>query len=142
MREVRALFSFRASERCLAPSARRSLYSKLPAGLELQRQGALTVGRQASGSIPNAGEGGVRLEEVRHDLRAINTELVASDAANENQTKASGGADSSKRTKGSVLELHQRGIRLQGLRKVLSSIWTDTVVIQTANKLNTHVNGR
>ena len=57
------------------------------------RQGVLTVGRQASGSIPNAGEGGVRLEEVCHDLRAINTELVASDAANDNQTKASEGAD-------------------------------------------------
>ena len=58
----------------------------------------LTVGREASGSIPNAGEGGVRVEEVCHDLRAINTELVASDAANDNQTKASGGLDS--RTKG------------------------------------------
>ena len=54
----------------------------------------LTVGKEASGSIPNAGEGGVRLQEVCHDLCAINTELVASDAANENQRKASGGADS------------------------------------------------
>ena len=54
----------------------------------------LTVGREASDSIPNAGEGGVRLEEVCHDLCAINTEPVVSDAANENQTKASGGADS------------------------------------------------
>ena len=54
------------------------------------RQRVLTVGREASGSIPNAGEGGVRLEEVCHDLCAINTELVASDAANENQSKASG----------------------------------------------------
>ena len=77
-----------------APSALRLIPSKLQTRVEWTRQGVLTVGREASGSIPNAGEGGVRLEEVRHDLRAINTELVASDAANENQTKASGGTDS------------------------------------------------
>ena len=58
---------FSASAIDLAPSASILFTFILQEGLKHKkhrRQGALTVGREASGSIPNAGEGGVRLEEV------------------------------------------------------------------------------
>ena len=94
-----------------------------------------------SGSIPNAGEGGVRLEEVCHDLRAINTELVASNAANENQTKASGGADGKKRVHGNVLELLQGGVGLEGVRDVLCRLSIKPVVAQTASESQKETSG-
>ena len=62
------------------------------------------------------------LRDVQNGLCSILTNVVLQQTAKASQISASGGTDSSKRTKGSVLKLHQRGIRLQGLRKVLSSI--------------------
>ena len=65
------------------------------------------------GSVPDGGEGGVRLEEVCHDLCTINTKLVASDAANENQTKVSGGADGRDTVGKNALEFDQSRILFQ-----------------------------
>ena len=48
--EVRALFSFRPSEMCFAPSASSWLNSKLPTGAENKRQRLLTVGKRAGGA--------------------------------------------------------------------------------------------
>ena len=101
----------------------------------------LTVGREASGSIPNAGEGGVRLEEVCHDLCAINTKLVASDAANENQTKVSGGADSKDKECGSILDAGERLVDLECLSHVHSKRRSNKVPGQTANKNRSNASG-
>ena len=39
--------------------------------------------REGFGAIPDAGEGGVRLEEVGDDLHTLRLQRVAADAANE-----------------------------------------------------------
>ena len=45
-------------------------------------QRLLTVGDRANGGILDRGEGGVRLEEVGDDLRALHLQLVVAQTAN------------------------------------------------------------
>ena len=56
--------------------------------------GVLTAGRRARGAVPDGGQGGIRFEEVSHNLCALHLHLFPPDTANESQKDASRGADS------------------------------------------------
>ena len=66
-------------------------------------------------------------------LGALRTDAVAPDTASESQKDTSGGADSRKTARGSVLELGESLIDGEGLGDVLCSLCTNIVVPQTAN---------
>ena len=75
--------------------------SRLPPMLQMrikQRcQGVLTAGRRARGAVLDGGQGGIRLEEVSHNLCALHLQVVSTQPANESQRDASRGADSSEK---------------------------------------------
>ena len=59
-------------------------------------QWLLTVGTWANGGILDRGEGGVRLEEVGDDLRALHLQLVVAQTANKGRIGVSAAIDSRK----------------------------------------------
>ena len=85
------------------------------------------------GDVLERGEGGVGLECLRDVLGALITDAVAPQTASESQKDTSGGADSRKTARGSVLELGEGLIDGEGLGDVLCSLCTNVVVKQTAN---------
>ena len=84
----------RASEMCFAPSGPMPLLVSLRVMVKSECQRLLTVGTRAIGGIPDRGEGGVRLQEVGNDLRALHLQLVAAQTANKNGIWVSAAADS------------------------------------------------
>ena len=60
---------------------------------EWTRQGVLTAGRRARGSILDGGQGGIRLEEVSHNLCTLHLQVVTTQPANESRMDASRAAD-------------------------------------------------
>ena len=53
----------------------------------------LTAGRRARDAVPAGGQGGIRFEEVSHNLCALHLQVVSTQAANKSQKDASRGAD-------------------------------------------------
>ena len=106
-----------------------------------KRQGALTVGKWACSSVLERSEGGVGLECLRDVLGALCTELVVTQTAIESKTQTSGGADSRKMMRGSVLELGEGLVRLKTLGKVLGALCTNAVILQTANGSQNQTSG-
>ena len=74
-------------------------------------------------------------------LGALITDAVGPDTASEGQTDTSGGADSRKMARGSVLELGEGLIDGEGLRNVSCALCTDAVVEQTAIESQTQTSG-
>ena len=62
--QVRALFAFRASEMCFAPSSPMPFDRILPTGVKCKRQGVLTLGERVCGGVLELGEGLVRLKTL------------------------------------------------------------------------------
>ena len=83
----------RASARCFAPSGPTPLPSNLQTGVKRTRQRVLTAGRRARGAVLDGGQGGIRLEEVSHNLCALHLQVVSTQPANESQRDASRGID-------------------------------------------------
>ena len=78
-------------------------------------QWLLTVGTRAIGGIPDRGEGGVRLQEVGDDLRALHLQLVGAQTANKNGSRVSAAADSGIQACSGVLEILEGRVRLEAL---------------------------
>ena len=131
------MFSFRPSERCLAPSAPREFESKLPARVESKRQGVLTVGKWRAAAYLRVCR--VELVFSAADMciapsapMSLSHKLPTVVELKEKQT--SGGADGRKTVCGDVLELLQGGVGLEGVRDVLCRLSIKPVVAQTASE--------
>ena len=61
-------------------------------------------------------QGGIRLEEVGDDLRALHLQCVAVQTAITGKIRTSTGADSSERVWGDALELAKRAVAFEHLR--------------------------
>ena len=92
-------------------------------------QRLLTVGTRAIGGIPDRGEGGVRLQEVGDDLRALYLQLVAAQTANKNGIRVL--LTVGTRARGGVLERLKCRVLLESLREVLSTLSTELVLLET-----------
>ena len=94
LREARAMFSFKASEMYLAPSAPMLLAYRLRARTERTRQGVLTVGRRASGSVLELCEGLILFQALRQVLGGLSIQFIVHQTASMKQNPTSGGAGS------------------------------------------------
>ena len=94
--EVRALFSFRPSTRCIAPSAPMLFSDKLRARARTACQRLLTVGIEAWGGVLERLERRIRLEALREVLGGLCVEIVVLETANESRNGVLAAADSKK----------------------------------------------
>ena len=86
-------------------------------------------------------KGGVGLQRLGDVLGALMTDAVVLETASESRMGTSGGADSRKMARGSVLELGEGLIDGEGLRNVPCALCTDAVVEQTAIESQTQTSG-
>ena len=67
-------------------------------------------------------------------LGGLCIKTVVAEAANESRMGASGGADGREMRMGGVLERLERRIGLEGLTERLCTLWTNVVVVESANE--------
>ena len=91
--KVRALFSFKPSDRCFAPSAPTLLFHRLRARAKNQTSAGADGRETVRGSVLERLEGGVGLQRLGDVLGALCTELVVTQTAIESKTQTSGGID-------------------------------------------------
>ena len=92
--EVRALFSLRPSERCLAASASSRFSARLQMRVKSKRRGVLTVGFRVAGSVLEDFEARVCLERLAERPCTHWTDPIVLETANGGQISVSGGANS------------------------------------------------